>query len=61
MTTILVWVLVVSSWQSSRTMVEELGPYVDLESCQRVQRSAPVREFTSQCIQVNIPVVSIKK
>ena len=33
----------------------ELGPYSDLESCQRVQMSEPIKNQTSQCIQVNIP------
>ena len=33
----------------------ELGPYSELESCQRVQMSEPIKNQTSQCIQVNIP------
>ena len=50
---ITVWVLVtgVSGGRSS----VELGPYSDLESCQRVQMSEPIKNQTSQCIQVNIP------
>ena len=50
---ITVWVLVTGA-DSYRPSVE-LGPYSDLESCQRVQMSEPIKDQTSQCIQVNIP------
>jgi hypothetical protein len=54
---ITVWVLV-TSCTGYRPSVE-LGPYVDLESCRRVQISEPIKNQTSQCIQVNIPTNTI--
>lgn len=53
--TILVWVLVVSSWNSTRNMAEMMGPFADLESCQRVQRSEPLEHFMAKCVQVRVP------
>lgn len=50
---ITVWVLVTGA-ASYRPSVE-LGPYSDLESCQRVQMSEPIKNQASQYIQVNIP------
>ncbi len=49
---ITVWVLVTGDIHRPSV---ELGPYHDLESCQRVQMSEPIKNQTSQCIQVNIP------
>lgn len=50
---ITVWVLV-TGVAGTRPSVE-LGPYSELESCQCVQMSEPIKDQTSQCIQVNIP------
>ena len=50
---ITVWVLVTGA-TGYRPSVE-LGPYHGLESCQRVQMSEPIKNQTSQFIQVNIP------
>ena len=55
METVLVWVLVVSSWNSSRNMAEMMGPFTDLESCQRVQQSEPLVNFSTKCVQIKIP------
>lgn len=55
METLLVWVLIASSWQSSRNMAEMMGPFSDLESCQRVQASRPLAHFSTNCVQVRIP------
>ena len=55
METVLVWVLVVSSWNSSRNMAEMMGPFADLESCQRVQKSEPLGPFSTKCVQIKIP------
>lgn len=55
---ITVWVLVTGA-AGYRPSVE-LGPYSDLESCQCVQMSEPVKNQTSQCIQVNTPTNIIK-
>ena len=55
---ITVWVLVTGA-EIHRPSVE-LGPYSDLESCQRVQMSEPIKDQTSQCIQVNTPTNIIK-
>lgn len=54
METLLVWVLVVSSWSSSRNMAEMMGPFADLESCQRVQASEPLEPFRTKCVQVKL-------
>jgi len=54
METILVWVLVVSSWNGSRNMAEMMGPFADIESCQRVQQSEPLQYFTTKCVQVKL-------
>jgi hypothetical protein len=51
---VFVWVLVVSSWNSTRNMAEVHGPYADLESCQRVQQSRPLAHFETQCVQVKV-------
>ena len=50
----LVWVLIVSSWNSTRNMVEQLGPYATREDCMRVYNSPPVANFSRQCVQVRI-------
>lgn len=55
MTTILVWVLVVSSMNSSRSMAEMMGPFADLASCERVQVSAPLKHLMTACVQVRQP------
>ena len=55
---ITVWVLVTGAVVYRPSV--ELGPYSDLESCQRVQMSEPIKDQTSQCIQVNIPTNNIK-
>ncbi len=55
---ITVWVLVIGGYYERPTV--ELGPYSDLESCQRVQMSEPIKNQTSQCIQVNIPTNNTK-
>ena len=55
---ITVWVLVTGAVGYHPSV--ELGPYHDLESCQRVQMSEPIKDQTSQCIQVNIPTNIIK-
>lgn len=52
---ILVWVLIVSSLNSSAKMAEMMGPFHDKESCQRVQSSKPLKQISSQCIQVRVP------
>ena len=55
MQTVLVWVLVVSSWNSTRNMAEMMGPFADLESCQRVEQSEPLKHFISKkCVQVKL-------
>ena len=54
METILVWVLVVSSWNGSRNMAEMMGQFADLESCQRVQISEPLVNFSSKCVQIRV-------
>ena len=55
---ITVWVLVTGA-AGYRPSVE-LGPYSELESCQRVQMSEPIKNQTSQCIQVNILINTVK-
>lgn len=54
MNVVLVWVLVVSSWQSSRNMAEMMGPFADLPSCQQVQHSLPLQPFQTHCVQVRM-------
>lgn len=50
----LVWVLVVSSWNSNRNEVEMLGPFVGFEDCQKIQKAKPIEHFKSKCLQVNM-------
>jgi hypothetical protein len=50
-----VWVLVVSSWSSTKNMANQLGPYVDKASCDAVKKSSPISPFESECLQVRIP------
>ena len=54
METVLVWVLVISSWNSTRNMVEMLGPFADPDTCKTVQVSEPIKDFNSKCIQVKL-------
>lgn len=51
---VLVWVLVVSSWNSNRNMVEQLGPYSSQEDCRKIQRTEPLKNFKSECVQINM-------
>lgn len=53
---IVAFMLVISSWQSSKNMANQLGPYSDLASCHVVQLSTPLRDFSTQCVKVKIPV-----
>jgi len=50
---LLVWVLIVSK-HNYAGFAAQLGPYSDLESCQRVQANL-VEHLYSRCVQVNIP------
>lgn len=56
METVLVWVLIVSSWNSTRNMAEQFGPYAAKEDCMRVYRSPPLAHFSRQCVEVRVPV-----
>lgn len=56
MNTMLVWVLVISSWSSSKNMAEQFAPYADKESCELVRTSKPLAQFETQCLQVRVPV-----
>lgn len=56
MNTMLVWVLVISSWNSSKNMAEQFGPFADKESCEVVRQSKPLAPFETQCLQVKVPV-----
>lgn len=55
MNTMLVWVLVISSWNASKNMADQLGPYADKESCELVRDSRPLASFETQCLQVKVP------
>lgn len=48
------WVLIISSWRSSKNEVEQLGYYANKSSCLAVQRSEPIKNFDSECVQVLI-------
>jgi hypothetical protein len=56
MNTILVWVLVISS-NSYAGFYTQLGPYADVESCQRVSRNVTIQTHAAKktCVQVSIP------
>lgn len=54
MNVVLVWVLIISSMGSSTNEVEQLGPYAYKTDCVKVQNAIPIRDFRSQCIQVNM-------
>jgi len=58
MADILVWVMVAWTYGSAPPVM--FGPFSDLESCQRVQNSAPFKRLlnaseTTQCVQVKQP------
>lgn len=50
----LVWVLTMSSWQSNKNEVEMLGPFATIEDCQKIQNAKPFKNFTSECLEVNM-------
>ena len=50
----LLWLLVVVSRGSS--VVTQLGPFVDAESCQRVLKIEALKQFDKTCVQVNMLV-----
>lgn len=54
-TSILVWVLVIPGWSHRPTV--QLGPYIDLASCERVQKSLGTgsNARVGACVQVNMP------
>jgi hypothetical protein len=54
---VLVWVLIVSSWNSTKNMAEQLGPYASKDDCMRVYSSTPLANFERQCVQVRIPLL----
>ena len=58
METMLVWVLIVSSWNSTKNMAEMMGPFADQKSCQVVQATEPLKNFSSQCVQVTMPTTA---
>jgi len=51
---VLVWVLVVSSWNSNRNEVEQLGPYATNADCIIIKKSEPLKHFKSECLEVNM-------
>lgn len=53
MTTVLVWVLIVSVYSTTPT---QLGNYATLADCQRVQQSYVLKNKPSQCVQVNLVI-----
>jgi hypothetical protein len=55
---ITVWVLIVAP--GSYHSPSQLGPYYDLDSCERVHQSVPLQyhdqpAITAQCVQISIP------
>jgi len=56
---ILVFVLVISSMNTSKSIANQLGPYSDKASCEAVRASGPLEGYKSSCIQVSIPVQTL--
>lgn len=55
MTSVLVWVLIVSSGvDHPGKMANMMGPFVDMQSCRTVQQTAPLKNFSTQCVQVKL-------
>ncbi len=50
----LVWVLIISSWNSSRNEVEQLGPYAAHDDCIKIQNTEPLKHFKSECVEIKM-------
>lgn len=51
---VLVWVLIISSWNSSRNEVEQLGPYAAHDDCIKIQNTEPLKHFKSECVEIKM-------
>ena len=54
--TILVWILVVGESRHGRTPPVQMGFYAQVDDCQRVADSKPMKDYDVQCVQVRVPV-----
>ena len=48
------WVLLISSWNSNRNEVEQLGNYATEGDCLKVQKLPPFSKFNSFCTRVKL-------
>ncbi|SFF10464.1 hypothetical protein [Nitrosomonas sp. Nm166] len=60
MKTVMVWILVISSWQDNKNMAQTFGPYADQESCDKVKTSRSLKSFYGDCIQVKVPLYTLQ-
>lgn len=57
MTTVFVWVLILTSGNGHYGYATQMGNYADKESCLRVKNSVPIKDafsIDSQCIEIKV-------
>ena len=51
----LLWLLIVGA-NGGRSSAVQLGPFIDVESCQRALNVSALKQFDKTCVQVNMLV-----